>query len=529
MPRLSAADLRREIVTLTGPRRRLTDAVAPGLTPAQLAGLLRSAVEGDAYAYLTLAEEMEERSPQYAAVLGTRKRAVLGLPYQMEAASDDARDVELRDAVEAHLIKAPAFTALKGALLDALGKGYAAVEVCWNTQQTPWAPRDASRAQRAYVWRDPRYFVYDRITGRELRLVDAADPWNGIPLPPYRFIVHQPTLKMGLPVRGGLARLAAVAYLCAHYALEDWMSFAEVFGMPLRLGRYGPSATATDIQTLLAAVTGLGSDAAAVLPDSMRVEFQSAGTGAGSGELYDRLVDRLDKLISKAVLGRSDSADATAGKLGGEQYAGDVRRDILEADAAELSATINEQLIRPFLDLNYGPPAAYPVYALTVPDLEDLGGLVDMLAKLVPLGLKVEQSVIRDKWGLPDPAPDAELLGMPTVKQVADTALEDPDDEQQPPLAAPAKAANRALNRVAQAVDADPTAPLVERLGAEAAPLLDALLEPVRRLLEQSADLDEFRQQLLALYPDLDPRAFAALMGQALAVADAAGRWEARP
>lgn len=522
MPHLRAADLHREIVTLTGARRRLTDAVAPGLTPARLAGLLRSAVEGDAFAYLTLAEEMEERSPQYAAVLGTRKRAVLGLPYQLEAASDAPRDVELRDAVEAHLVKAPGFTVLKSALLDALGKGYAAVEVCWGTQQTPWAPRDLDRSQRAYTWRDPRYFVYDRATGRELRLIDAADPWNGIPLPPYRFILHEPTLKMGLPARGGLARLAAVAYLCAHYALEDWMSFAEVFGMPLRLGRYGPSATAADIQTLLAAVTGLGSDAAAVLPDSMRIDFQSAGAGAGSGELYDRLVDRLDKLISKAVLGRSDSADATAGKLGGEQYASDVRRDILEADAAELSATLNEQLVRPFIDLNYGPQAAYPVYALTVPDSEDRTGLVDMLAKLVPLGLKVEQSVIRDKWGLPDPAPGAELLGVPQIAAPSPIA---PKNDRQTGNASPA-ATNRALNRAAPEPP-DPTAPLVERLGVAADPLLDALLEPVRALLDLSADLDEFRQHLLALYPDLDPTAFADLMGQALAVADAAGRWEA--
>ena len=60
----------------------------------------------------------------------------------------------------------------------------------------------------------------------------------------------------------------------------------------------------------------------------------------------------------------------------------------------------------------------------------------------------------------------------------------------------------------------------------EAEPLLDALLEPVRRLLEESADLTVFRDGLLTLYPDLDPAAFAALMGQALAVADASGRWE---
>lgn len=528
MPRLTQTDLSREIITLTGPRRRLTDAVAPGLTPARLAGLLRAAVEGDAFAYLTLAEEMEERSPQYAAVLGTRKRAVLGLPYVLEAASDAPQDVALRDAVETHLLKSPAYIRLKGALLDALGKGYAAVEVRWDTTQAPWAPRDLDRAHRAYTWRDPRYFVYDRTTGRELRLADPAGPWSGVPLPPYRFIVHEPTLKMGLPVRGGLARIAAVAVLCAHYALEDWMAFAEVFGMPLRLGRF-PDNWMTDqnpehqqaIETLKTAVTDLGANAAAVLSDSMRIEFQAAGASTGSAELYERLVDRLDKLVSKAVLGRSEAADSTAGQLGGEHYAREVRRDILEADAAELSETLNEQLIRPFVDLNEGPPRnGYPHFALVVPDEEDRAGLVDMLAKLVPLGLKVEQSVIRDKWGLPDPAPDAELLGPPAAN---------PQENASPiPAETASNAALRALNRAMPAPD-DPTAPLVERLGVEGAPLIDALLNPVRLLLAEAKDLDDFRETLAALYPDLDPSAFAALMGQALAVAEAAGRWEARP
>ena len=36
----------------------------------------------------------------------------------------------------------------------------------------------------------------------------------------------------------------------------------------------------------------------------------------------------------------------------------------------------------------------------------------------------------------------------------------------------------------------------------------------------------DFREKLLTLYPDLDAKAFAELMGQALAVADAAGYWE---
>ena len=509
---IAKADLTREIasVSLTGVRRRYADSVAPGLTPARLASIIRAADNGDAHAYLTLAEEMEERCPQYAAVLGTRKRAVLGLPRRVEAASDDPHDVELRDAVETHLVKSPAFGRLQAPLLDALGKGYSVAEIRWDTTKTPWVPRDQDRIRRAYTWRDPRHFVYDRVTGRELRMLDDADTFNGVPLPPYRFIIHEPALKMGLPIRNGLVRLVVVAYMCGNFTQEDWLAFAEVFGMPLRLGRYGPGAGKDDIDTLIAAVSGLGSDAAAVLPDSMRIEFVNAASGAGGADLFERLADRLDKLISKAVLGRSDAADSTSGQLGGEQYASEVRRDILEGDASELSNTLNEQLVRPFIDLNFGPQAAYPEIQLYVPDQEDLAGLAAMLEKLVPLGLEVEQSVVRDKWGLPDPAKGAKLLGVR-----ADIPPDIP-------------AMNRATNRAQPPPDAaDPTEPLVERLGREADPLLDALLEPVRAALTDSADLMDFRERLLGLYPELDGKAFAELMGQALAVADAAGYWEA--
>ena len=69
--------------------------------------------------------------------------------------------------------------------------------------------------------------------------------------------------------------------------------------------------------------------------------------------------------------------------------------------------------------------------------------------------------------------------------------------------------------------------PMVERLGREADPLLEALLDPVRAALAEAEDLMDFRDRLLNLYPELDAKAFAELMGQALAAADAAGYFDA--
>ena len=424
--------------TLTGVRQLWRgESIASGLTPQRLAALLRAAAEGSQRDYLTLAEEMEECDPHYAAVLGVRKPAV-------EAASDAAADVELADAVR-ELVRAPAFGELLDDCLDALGKGFSAVEIIWDrsgaaegksasqaqrpkkTAQRPkktaqrakkTAQRPKKTAQRAkkiwrparYEWRDPRFFVFDPADGRTLRLLDEADSFRGIALAPCKWIVHVPRLKSGLPARGGLARLVALAYMVKAYALTDWRAFAEVFGMPLRLGRYGERATEDDIRTLINAVANLGTDAAAAIPDSMRIEFIEAGNRTGGADLFERLAVYLDKQVSKAVLGQTMTADDGSSRAQAEVHDA-VRGDILRSDARQLADTLNRDLVRPFIDLNHGPRENYPRLLLPVNEPEDIQTLAEALEKLVPLGLRVEASVIRDKLGLPDPEDGAELLG----------------------------------------------------------------------------------------------------------------------
>ena len=404
--------------TVTGVRQLWRgESIASGLTPQRLAALLRAAAEGSQRDCLTLAEEMEERDPHYAAVLGVRKRAVSGLEPAVEAASDDAGDVALADAVR-ELARAPAFGVLLDDCLDALGKGFSAVEIIWDRKgpgegkSTAGGEKTAFQWRPArYEWRDPRFFVFDRDDGRTLRLLDEADSLRGVPLQPCKWIVHVPRLKSGLPARGGLARLVALAYMVKAYALTDWMAFAEVFGMPLRLGRYGPGSTETDIDELMRALSHLGSDAAAVLPDSMQIEFAEAGNRGAGADLFERLAVYLDKQVSKAVLGQTMTADDGSSRAQAEVH-DEVRGDILRSDARQLADTLNRDLVRPFIDLNYGPRARenYPRLLLPVNEPEDIRALTAALEKLVPLGLGVEASVIRDKLGLPDPEDGAELL-----------------------------------------------------------------------------------------------------------------------
>ncbi len=484
-----------------GIRQVWRDSVANNLSPGRLASILQSAVDGDARDYLTLAEEMEERDLHYSSVLGTRKLALAGLQIRVDAYSDDEADVKRADEIRA-IGSSPAFSEAKFDLCDALGKAYSVVEMMWDRSAKPWKPA-------AMIWRDPRFFTYNRDTGTELRLLDDADPANGIPLPPYKFIVHKPKLRSGLPIRGGIARLVAVAYMCKAYSWKDWMAFADVFGMPLRLGTYSRNAKEADIRKLMSAVANLGTDAAGVIPDSTKITFEQAPNTGGSADFFEKLATWWDKQISKAVLGQTMTADDGA-SLSQAQVHNDVRLDLLAADAEALEITLNRDLVRPYVDLNYGD-GRYPKLVVVVPEPEDTKALIDAVKTLVPMGLEVEMSVMRDKLGLPEPAPGAVLLTAPVQAQPV----------------APDPAMNRALN-VEQPKQAasDREDQLATLLTNAADPLVGDWVEKITHLIDNAGSLEEIRDGLLDLLPDMDANKFADVMQHALAVANVAGMFD---
>ncbi|MDH5525209.1 MAG: DUF935 domain-containing protein [Desulfobulbaceae bacterium] len=472
--------------SLAGVRTVWDNTVTNGLTPQRLATLLQGAAQGDMHDYLTLAEEMEERDLHYRCELGKRKLAVSSLPVNVEAYSASDHDVKLADDVRA-LVKRPGFRGLLKDLLDGIGKGYSVAEIIWQRGAKWWPER--------YEWRDPRFFTFDQESRRQIRLLDEADMAYGIPLAPYKFIVHLPHLKTGIPIRGGMARVAAWAYLCKNYDVKDWLAFVEVFGMPLRVGKYRPGTDDKDISVLKTAVANLGSDAAAVIPQSMMIEFVESAKKGGGEDIFMKLADWLDAQVSKGILGQTASSSGTPGKLGDEKLQGEVRDDIRDDDALQLAETIKLFLVKPFIDLNHGPQENYPEVTIQAIEQEDVAGLTTALKELVPLGLKVEQSVVRDKIGLPDPAKDAELLTPPGQQSVTEPA----ENHQQS-----CSVCKTAMNRQA-GDDNDDIDEIVDEALEDWDPVMAPVINPVRQAIEEATSFEDMQARLVAAFKEMDP------------------------
>ncbi len=383
-----------------GVRSIQMDTVASGLTPERLADIMRQANHGHARAYLTLAMEMEERYMHYRSQLQVRRLAFDTI--EPKVTTPQGVNAKIIDAVT-ELVNDPGFRAACSDLQDGVAKGYSMVEPIWDYQRGLMRPVH-------YKHRDPRFFQFDRITLEDLRLASDTN-FDGSPIPPGLFICHMPSILTGLPLRSGLARPVSWSFIVQSFTLQDWSAFAEIYGIPFRVGKYNAGASDGDKRTLLHAVRSIASDAAAIIPMGMEIDFQAV-QGSHGEAVFGNLLGYLDRQVSKVVLGQTMTADEGS-SLGQAKIHNEVRIDIKRADAQQTAGTINRDLIPWFVAMNFGPQDVYPQADFPVAEPEDIKAITEGVARLVPLGLRVSAREMREKLALSEPEEGEELLAPP--------------------------------------------------------------------------------------------------------------------
>ncbi|MEZ8190677.1 DUF935 domain-containing protein [Vibrio sp. 1F279] len=466
--------------------------VASTLNPLRLAGLLRSVVDGNnPQDYMTLAEEMEERDLHYAAQLRTRKLAVAAIEPTVEPASDEQVDLDVADRVR-DIMAEDQIPELFFDLLDGLGKGLAVVQVLWDTKQTPWKPQD-------YKWVDPRYLRADQDTLEDILLISDSAP-SGEPLEPYKFMVHTPRSKSGIVWRNGLARLVAVMYMLKSFTVRDWWAFAEVFGIPVRVGKYGPNASTEDISTLVNAIGRIASDAGAVIPESMKLELIETAKGKGGNTLFENMARWCDEQTSKAVLGQTMTADNGSSQSQANVH-NEVRMDIAKWDARQLEACVNEYLVKPYVILNWGVQERYPKVRIRVPEPEDLKMLVDSLKPMIESGMRVSASEVREKFGLREPTDDEDVL-MPASAVLAQN------------LPATNRGKSKvAINRISKTAEAEMN-DLTDEAMSDWEEVAEDFMNPIIELANASDSYETFLEKLPELQETLGADVFVEQMAQ---------------
>lgn len=371
-----------------------------GLTPVKLAEILREADAGDVLRQMELFEEMEEKDPHLFSQLQTRKNAVTGLDFEVIPFGDEPLDKEIADFIEEQLNGIESFEDVENDLLDAIGKGFAVSEILWGYDEGHVVVQDIkTRHQKRFFWD----------TLDDSFKVRTKDVPEGILLPANKFIVHRYKARSGHTSRAGILRVVAWMYLFKNYDLKDWVSFAEIYGLPLRLGKYAPGASDSDKAALMRALIQIGSDAAGIIPDGTSIDFITTEK-TSSSDLYERLARYCDEQISKAILGQTLTSDSGGGSYAQSKTHNDVRHDLTVADCKALASTLRRDLIRPLCIFNFGEDKRIPYIRFDCEESEDLTQTATILGTLIEkVGLRIPTSFVYKKFSIPEPEEGDEI------------------------------------------------------------------------------------------------------------------------
>lgn len=512
--------------TTRGVRSPLTSYPGDGLNPGRLASILREADQGQPIRFLELAETIEERDPHLIGVLGTRRRSVSQLEITVEDAGTDSDAKKHGDMIRDWL-KRDELTSELFDMLDAIHKGYSFTEIVWAEGLQWWPER--------LEYRDPRWFDFERGDLRTPQLIGEGGERQ--PLPGGKFIYAPMAAKSGIPTRSGLARVLAWAWMFKAFSNRDWAIFTQTYGQPIRVGKYGPGASQDEKDTLFAAVANIAGDCAAIVPESMSIDFVQTSNVGASSDLYEKRATFLDQQVSKAVLGQTATTDAVTGGLGSGKEHRQVQEDIERSDAKQLSAHLNRDLVRIWVALEFGPQEKYPRLRIGRPEDKD----VDLIARTVKaFGLPIKKTEAYALAGVSQPEDGDDVLIPHEAQPPQQPGEQEPPANRskgRPPANDNPAAEERRRLALHAAEDADPgdaealqEQVAIDALAGDAAqlagPALDALLELIGGVVADPAmrDLEDVRVKLLELAPNMSSRSLALAMRQALTVAELSGR-----
>ncbi len=441
-----------------------------------------------------------ERDARAYADLQKRKLAVVARPWQVDPASEDARDVAAADLVRRALDRID-FDRASAELLDAILKGFAVSEVMWEVAGAEVLVADLKA-------RDQRRFVHGEDGAP--RLLVPGNLMRGEPLPARKFIVHRFGAKDGNPAGLGLGTRLFWPVLFKRQGIKFWLTFADKFGSPTAAGKYPKGADDKQKATLLEALATIKSESSIIFEEGMSVELLEAAR-SGNIDTYETLVRYMDEQISAAVLGESESARAQGGALAASAITRkEVRLELVQADADLLSQTLNRTVVRWLTELNL-PGATPPKVWRDVAEPEDLALRAERDEKIGRMGFR------------------------PTLDYITRTYGEGWVEDRRParPAAVPAAGAEAAPEFADPAPDAFPDQAAVDAaLAAIPAVELDRqaveLLKPAMDLIARAAGYEEILERLAGTYPAMSADRLEELLARALFVMDVWGRVSAQ-
>lgn len=389
---------------------------AADVTPATIVSALASGNVGEIGYLADLVDSMLERDGHMAGVVRSRRLAIVGKswelrePQMLRGAVAGYDTNAIMDSCRMMLEAIPNFQDRILHLTSSLTHPLAALGNIWDvSMDSAWiADLQPMHAKKFY-----QNTTDTSLPMGEWRFRPTSADRTGEPLTWGNWTINADPGLASWPFRAGLGRLLCWLYLFKIYPLKDWVTYTELCGMDLVYAQVDKRNNDEEWAAVKATLSTLGTEATAIV--SPQTELKSLSRNSHDGLVYEKVVNLVNAEMSKAVLGQTLTTEigSTGGAYAAARVHGDVRQDLLEADARSLERALRDGILVPFVRFNYGDDAPVPYIHFNVEFPDDLQARAKVDEILVRMGWDPPLRYLVDKYSRPIAGADEPTLRHP--------------------------------------------------------------------------------------------------------------------
>ncbi|TGY49723.1 DUF935 family protein [Rodentibacter caecimuris] len=407
-----------------------------------------------------------------------RKAAIKGLEWRITPTGNEKTDVLLTALFDrlpiSHIINQ---------ILDATLFGYQALEIMWEKQGELLLPAEI-------VGKPQEWFVFDEENRLMLR---TKENYNGDLVPEMKFLLATQQADYMNPY--GRADLAMCFWAATFKkgGFKFWLEFMEKYGSPWLVGKHPREAQVHEIDDLLDSLEKMLGTAVAAIPGDSSVEMLESASKGASSQVFDDFLRYCKSEIAIALLGQNQTTEAEANRA--SATAGlEVTRDIRDDDASLVEGVFN-QLLRWICELNFNVEILPTFELFEQESIDKLQAERDKL--LSEIGVQFTPQYLNRTYGFEEGDIVVSEKTQSAVKNTAEFAEHIPKS----------------------VIDT-----IGEQLEVEGEAHVEHWLQGIRDQLGQAESLEDFRNQLDSLIPELNFAEYGELLAWGSTAAQFAGR-----
>jgi len=321
--------------------------------------------------------------PHVWACVQSRKSGVLSLEWEIDRGKAKTQQAEFIESIFNNID----LNSVISEILDATLFGFQPIEVNWQRRGSYIVPSEI-------MAKPVEWFVFDE---DNLLMLKTKENFNGELLPDKKFLCPRYNPSYQNPY--GERTLSRIFWNVTFKrgGVRFWSLFTEKYGMPFLVAKHPRATEEDETENLATMLDSMIQDAIAVIPDDSSIEIQESNK-TSSADIYEKLVDKMNSEISKAILGQTLTTEiGNKGSYSASKTHMDVRKDIIDADKRIVERTLN-QLIQWIYELNFTGQNDIPVFSMYEEEDVDLT-LAQRDKILADAGVKFTKKYLMKAYG----------------------------------------------------------------------------------------------------------------------------------